>query len=136
MRKFIRHPSDIPMHYSLGDIVANKREYLKNISKGGLCFTSRESLEKGMIIKIEIPIHEPVFSATGVVVWCKKNGDYYDVGVKFTDVDSDKSLRMVEQVCYIEHYKMEVLAKEGRRLSGTQAALEWIQKFAQNFPKY
>jgi hypothetical protein len=42
---------------------------------------------------------------------------------------------MVEQVCHIEHYKNEVKRREGREISGEQAANEWIAKFAGNFPK-
>ena len=42
--------------------------------------------------------------------------------------------RMVEQVCHIEQYKHQVLKKEGRKLSGEEAALEWIQKYAPQFP--
>lgn len=41
---------------------------------------------------------------------------------------------MVEQLCHIEHYKAEVLAREGRQLDGEQAAREWIRKFAHGFP--
>ena len=135
MRKYIRHPSDIPMHYSLGKVISHRKEYLKNISKGGLCFTSKDPLPKGATISIEIPIHKPVFKAAGIVMWCRKASKGYDIGIQFTQIDSKTSLRMVEQVCYIEHYKMEVLAKEGRRLSGEEAAIEWIHKFAQSFPK-
>ena len=43
---------------------------------------------------------------------------------------------MVEQICHIEHYKSEVLAREGRHLDGEQAAREWIQKFAHGFPAF
>ena len=42
---------------------------------------------------------------------------------------------MVEQICYIEHYKREVLKNEGRILSGKDAALEWVKKNAADFPK-
>ncbi len=42
--------------------------------------------------------------------------------------------RMVEQICHIEQYKNEILKAEGRQLDSKQAALEWIQKFASEFP--
>jgi hypothetical protein len=41
----------------------------------------------------------------------------------------------VEQICHIEQYKADVLLSEGRRLNGEQAALEWIEKFARDFPQ-
>jgi hypothetical protein len=43
-------------------------------------------------------------------------------------------VRLIEQICYIEHYRQEVLISEGRKLTSEQAALEWIEKFAQDFP--
>jgi len=43
-------------------------------------------------------------------------------------------VRMIEQICYIEHYRKEVLLNEGRRITSEQAALEWIEKYAQDFP--
>ena len=44
-------------------------------------------------------------------------------------------MRMVEQVCHIEHWKKEIREKEGRELTGEQAAMEWIKKYAKDFPR-
>jgi len=133
-RLFIRHPSDIPIEISLEDVVSHKKEYLNNIGLGGLSFKSRKCLKKGTIIKIKIPLIKPVFEARGEVVWCEGKNGYYNVGVEFLDVDSAFKARMIEQICHIEHYKKEVMEKEGRTLSGEEAALEWIQKYAEQFP--
>ncbi|EGV50793.1 hypothetical protein [endosymbiont of Riftia pachyptila] len=35
MRQFIRHPSTIPIHYQLQEVVGDSKEYLRNISEGG-----------------------------------------------------------------------------------------------------
>ncbi len=134
MRKFIRHPSDMPIEYSLGDVVAHEREYLKDIGHGGLCFCSRVCLKKGSLIHIRIPLRNPVFEVDGVVAWCRK-GDYgYDVGVSFGTDKIEFGVRMTEQACHIEHYKKEILKKDGRDLSGEEAAVEWIAKNAADFP--
>jgi len=135
MRKYIRHTSDMPLEFELGDIVAHKKEYLNDVSQGGLSFRSSRYIEAGSIIKIQIPIREPMFQADGVVVWCREKNGSYDVGVIFKEFKSEYGLRMVEQVCHIEHYKKEVLEKEGRKLTGEQAAIEWISKYAKDFPK-
>ena len=135
MRKYIRHPSDMPLEYELGDIVAHKKEYLNDVSQGGLSFLSSRYIEAGSIIKIQIPIREPMFQADGVVVWCHEKNGSYDVGVKFKEFKTEYGLRMVEQVCHIEHYKKEIFKKEGRKLTGEQAAIEWISKYAKDFPK-
>ena len=134
MRQYIRHPSDIPIEYELGDIVAQKEEYLNDIGEGGISFRAKNNIETGSIIMIRIPIREPIFEEKGIVVWCQKNNNLYDVGVKFKDASSEFRLRMIEQVCHIEHYKSEILEKEGRKLSGKEAAVEWISKYAKDFP--
>lgn len=135
MRKFIRHPSDIPIEVYLEDVVSHKREYLNNVGVGGLSFKSKVYLEKETVIKVKIPLVKPVFEATGRVAWCEQADGYFNVGVEFLEVDSAFRARMVEQVCHIEHYKKEILEKEGRTLSGEEAAVEWIKKYADLFPE-
>jgi hypothetical protein len=41
---------------------------------------------------------------------------------------------MVEQVAYIESYKKQVREREGRTITGEQAAFEWIARYADSFP--
>ena len=134
MRRYIRHPSDIPIQFVLGDVVAHKKDYLTNISEGGLSFRAYTYIEPGSSILIQIPISDPTFEATGVVVWCRENSGQFDVGVKFTDMKTEFKVRMVEQVCHIEQYKKEVQEKEGRELTGEEAAMEWIRAHAADFP--
>lgn len=134
MRKYIRHPLDIPITYKLEDVASQSREYLENISEGGLSFHSKISIKKGSLILIQIPTIKPKFMAKAEVVWCRKTGEDYDVGVKFLDQETEFRARMVEQVCHIEHYRKKVLEEEGRKLSTEEAAIEWIDKFAKHFP--
>jgi len=77
----------------------------------------------------------PPFEAEGVVAWCHQRGDGFVVGVSFDDVEVSYALRMVEQLCYIEQYRIEVMTQEGRHLDLEEAAREWIQKFAHSFPQ-
>jgi hypothetical protein len=135
MRKYIRHPSDIPITYNRVNVAANQKEPLKNISLGGLCFQSQRYIEQGTVLSIQIPLTTPTFEEQGIVIWCQPGSKYYDVGVQFMNKDTSFRVRMVEQVCYIEHYKHEVLAKEDRKLSGEEAAVEWITKYAKDFPE-
>ncbi len=135
MRQFIRHPTDIPLEFQLEDIIAQHKDYLNDISEGGLSFQSNKYIETGAVINIRIPLRDPVFEAKGIVVWCRESSGRYDVGVYFQEGSSEHRLRMVEQVCHIEHYKKEILEKEGRELSGEEAAIEWIKKYAKDFPR-
>lgn len=135
MRQYIRHPFDVTIRYTVGEVVSGGDE-LKNISEGGLCFHSPEPIAAGSRIRIEIPIEEKPFVANGIVVWCRnREREGYEIGVHFDETAQDFRLRMVEQVCHIKHYQREVLAKEGRQLNNEEAAQEWIKKYARLFPR-
>lgn len=134
MRRYIRHPSDIPITYNLGEKVEHTTEQLMNICEGGLCFRSRSFIAPGTAIRLKIPVRRPAFEANGIVVRCNGTEGHYDVGVAFCDVETEFGIRMVEQICHIEHYRAEVRQREGRTITGQQAATEWIEKHASNFP--
>lgn len=134
MRQYLRHPSDIPIVYRLGDLVADRNDYLRNIGHGGLCFRSRNAVPIGANIHIEIPIVQPEFKADGIVAWCRTQGNEHEIGVRFNGVEAEYSLRMVEQVCQIEHYIRHIRDSEGRELTSEEAAVEWIEKYAAGFP--
>jgi len=135
-RKFMRHPSDVPINVEgLKQYVAHETEYLQNISHGGLAFESRHELALGQVINVSLPLVRPVFTIKGRVIWCRPNDGNYDIGVEFIEPEKIFKARMVEQVCQIEHYKREVREREGRELTGEQAALEWIKKYACDFPE-
>ncbi len=134
-RKFIRHPSDIPIDYNIEGLVENKKEYINDISSGGLSFKSKIELPKNSIINITIPITKPIYKFIARVVWCREQNNQFSIGVEFTDFGDIFKTRMVEQICHIEHYKKEIFEREGRILTGEEAALEWIKKYAAHFPK-
>ena len=134
-RHFERYNLDIPILMKLGDVVLDKTEYLNNISLGGLSFKSTVAVKDGTVIEITIPLIRPVFRTKGKVTRCDKIDDHYDIGVSFCDKADAFMIRMVEQICHIEKYKEEIVKKEGRKITGEQAALEWIRKFAKYFPK-
>jgi len=100
-----------------------------------LCFLSDKFLENNTEIVIDIPIINLEYKIKAVVAWCEKIENSYKIGVQFLDTTTKFRMRMVEQVCYIEHYKKEVLTNEGRELSNKEAAFEWISKYGKDFPK-
>jgi len=135
MRSYIRHPSDVPIEVveEEGSLQSGVPQ-LQNFSHGGLAFIAKKPQALGSIVKIRIPFVQPPFETTGTIKWCKPNEDSFEVGFEFLDEKDEFKIRMVEQICHIEHYKNEVFAKEGRKLSGHEAAVEWITKFASQFP--
>jgi hypothetical protein len=134
MRKYIRHPSDIPIEFSVEGEAVGKQS-LHDVGFGGLSFSSTERIPPGTQISISIPFVNPPFESSVVVKWCRKRGKEYDIGVAFSDPDDAFRARMIEQICHIEHYKREALTKEGRKLTGEEAASEWIKRFASKFPR-
>jgi hypothetical protein len=140
LREFIRHPSSIPV-----ELIAKEcgkeatfagTNTLNNVSIGGVSCLCSSPVEKDSVVKMTIECIDPSFEIEGRVVWSKPAGDMYEVGVQFI-VCKEKLflLRMVEQICHIEHYRNELLQKEGREISSELAATEWIEKHAANFPQ-
>jgi hypothetical protein len=111
-----------------------------NVSEGGLSFHSEDYIAPKQWLHLYIPLNENYFETDALVCWCKpisvttEHKTRYNVGVSFSDRDTAFSARMVEQVCYIEEYKKRVQNEEGRELSSDQAAAEWIEKYAEQFP--
>ncbi len=135
-RQFVRHPTDVPIEFccDLSGGAACEADCLNDVSLGGLSFQSETALETGAILEVRIPLTNPVFQIRGRVVWCRENSGSFDVGVEFLEAHRTFQARMVEQICHIEHYRIEMLEKEGRELTGEQAAIEWIGKYAADFP--
>ena len=135
-RSYVRHPSDVPLAWSLEDFAVEGTEYLKNVSEGGLAFLSTSEVSLGAMLVIQIPAVDPQVSLKGVVVWCAPcENQQFEVGVRFVDEHNHFRMRMVEQICHIEHFKNEILETEGRVISGEEAALEWISRYATDFPR-
>jgi len=135
MRSFIRHPSDIPIEYQIDTLGSGVREeHLNNISPGGLSFGSVRELRPGTLLTVRISYVQPVFEAGAQVAWCRPDGGAFRVGVAFRDMDDLFRVRMVEQICHIQQYRAEISASQGRQLDWEQAAREWIQEYAEEFP--
>ncbi|MGA2090099.1 MAG: PilZ domain-containing protein [Endomicrobiales bacterium] len=137
-RKYIRHSADMPIEIKLQDLVTHRTEYLNEISFGGLSFRSSIPVPIDTVIDIRIPLVRPVFSTTGKVVWCRPNANdktVFDIGVQFIGPKDSFKIRMLEQICHIENYKKELCKKTGQPVTGEQAALEWIRKYADKFPR-
>lgn len=134
-RAFIRHPSDIPITVKSDKLPTSELNLtLSNVSIGGLAFFSSTAFLQDSLVEININLVEPHFKVKAIVQWCFERNGSYDVGVRFIDPEDAFKARMVEQVCHIEQYKREVREKEGRKLSGEKAALEWISKYGAQFP--
>lgn len=57
-------------------------EFLQNISLGGMCINSPINIELNTILNIIIPSRPP-FKVKGKVIWTKKDGLSYKLGIQF-----------------------------------------------------
>jgi hypothetical protein len=138
IRKYIRHPTDVPIQVTL-DLVEidsddSEDETLTNVSLGGLSFNSKQPLDVGLKVSVCIPVLEEDNYLAGTVVWCEKSKNGYEIGLEFEGKKDVFRLRMIEQICHIEHYRKEIQLAEGRELNSEDAAKEWITRYAGEFP--
>jgi hypothetical protein len=138
IRKYIRHPSDVPIQVASDwtelDFDESSEQTLTNVSLGGLCFISPDPLEVLHRVRICFPILNQESFLIGNVAWCEKSDEGYEIGLEFESSKDVFRLRMIEQICHIEHYRKQVAELEGRNLSTQEAAREWISKYASDFP--
>ncbi len=134
MRQFIRHPADVPIEVRTGDQSAEATRHTYNVSLGGLAFQSDYELQPGIVVEVRFTFVRPMFETKARVVWCSAREGGFELGVEFLDPEDAFRARMVEQVCHIENYKKTVYQTEGRQLTTEEAAMEWIGKYASQFP--
>lgn len=135
MRQFIRHPVDLPIQIGTGHSRTPSAVQAHDISAGGLALHVERPVMPGAHVHIRIPYVQPAFEAEARVAWCEPSDiDGYEVGVTFLDAEVAFLARMVEQVCHIEDYRKSVSRSEGRELSAEEAATEWIDRYAAQFP--
>jgi hypothetical protein len=134
MRQFIRHPADVPIEVSPVDQGGGRPPRLVNVGLGGLAFRSHSAFRAAHVVRVRIDCVRPAFETTARVAWCRACDGEFELGLAFIDPDDAFRARMVEQVCYIEHYRREIRDTEGRELTAEEAAREWIERNAARFP--
>lgn len=127
-------PIQVELEWVGNEIDDSTDETLTNVSLGGLAFVSDQALEPSQKVKVCIPVLETENCLIGTVVWCEKTKNGYEIGLEFEGKRNVYRLRMIEQICHIEHYRKEVERVEGRELSAEAAAREWISRYAGDFP--
>jgi len=133
MRMFKRYKSNLSIDVRIDDVAVHEKDYLNDISLGGLSFKSKVPIQKNKIVEITIPLTYPVFQALGRVLWSRKEEDHYIVGVRFVIPKNELTVEAVGEICDIDEYKNEVYRKEGRILSSEDAAVEWLNAYIKEF---
>jgi len=133
-RRYIRHPSDIPIEYSVAEDNSVQAQPLADVGMGGLSFHVDAPVEIGLHLQLCIPSIRPDLKIESIVSWCEQGEQGYQVGIEFLKDQDRFTMRMVEQICHIEAYRHQILEKEGRELTAAEAAREWIGLYAEDFP--
>lgn len=133
MRRFLRHPSDMPVELVLRKQTFLPKQRLNNISLGGVACNSSRGFRRGTAVELRIPLFGDQARYPGIVAWCRKQSEDYLVGIAFIDEDTLFRARMVEQVCQIEHYRHQRELELGEHLPIEAIAREWITQHAVEF---
>ncbi|WP_394169990.1 PilZ domain-containing protein [Saccharospirillum alexandrii] len=135
VRQYIRHPAAVPLKYQCQQPTEPNPTELLDISQGGLSFITEEALEPGQIVQVSIGVGDPPFETKGQVVWCHPQDDHFVIGLRFDNLENAFAVRMVEQICHIEQYRQQ-WERQGRDLTPEEAAREWIDLHARDFPAW
>jgi hypothetical protein len=135
MREYLRHPSNIPVDVEVIEEPGVCPAQACDVSVAGLCCQVETPVKPGCDIRFRVPSLSFDYTGLGRVVWCRRRGQQYQLGIEFCSGRDAYRARMVEQVCQIEAYRQQVAENEGRLLTGEEAAAEWIDRFAADFDK-
>lgn len=141
-RRFIRHPMCFPLSYKVlpkdslrgGKAAAT---ITKNISRGGLLFSSKRPADAGALILIKIPFQAKVFHVRANVVHCNKveGTDLYDIGISFDRVNDAFKIKLIEQMYLISEYRDLRSMQLGKEMTLQKASQEWIKRYSRRFSK-
>lgn len=103
-RKYIRIEAPVVVTYKLGDKkTLTKKTVTRDFSEGGIRFPVYEKIKLGAAIElyIETPFDTMPIAASGQIVWTnalstKEGREIYDVGVKFTKMQTFDKKRMAQ----------------------------------------
>ncbi len=135
IRRHARHVTGIPIEVTVdfNHGYHAENESITNVSPGGLCFIASDYLQKNEPIQVRFPALNREQILDGKVVWCNKTTMGYEVGLEFDDPEEVEYLKMIDQIRQIENFRQDLEIREGRKLSGEQAAREWVSKYNGDF---
>ena len=133
--EFVAHPRDLPLEITLIEDQPFPHVNEERAGFVGITSFTYHPFDNGRSVRITLEEIDPNFCVSGRVVSCNEEIDGYRVSIEFPSTEECYCVRMIEQLSQIEHYRRQAKT-EGRRLNYNEAAAEWIQKFAANFPAF
>lgn len=135
-RKYYRHPISAPIKLRATSNPDSIRAQTEEVSLGGLSFLSQNRLEKGSFVDLSIPVKDKLFEIKGRVTYCveQSKGGRFRTGILFLDSPSAFRAKLAEEALEILRYRKDISRERGEEVSEEEAARQWIQRFAENFP--
>ncbi len=133
LEQYIDHPNHVPIQLETSARLPPKKT--DNRCYGGIRCRWQNRIPVGQFLRLSLPQISSDYFASVQVIWRRLVGADYELGLVFLDAQQAYQMRMLEQVCHISCYQSWIFEHEGRLLDSEQAAIEWISKFAERFPK-
>ena len=109
-----------------------------NVIEGGLLFLSKYSLKRDDLIVLKMPLKDKVFKVKARVMHVAKNaegGGLFDIGVSFYRYSDAFKVKLVEQLYFIDEYRILRSLQLGYEISMQKASEEWIKRYSKRFAR-
>lgn len=130
-RPFIDHPPQIPLHYHA---VAGAAPDKRGAAGIGIRFAGHRAVNCGCVLEVCIALNGEVHRFRGIVAAIARERSSYNICLWIRGKRQAFAARMAEQLCHIEGYRHMRTQQKGYDMGADEAALEWIERFAADFP--
>jgi c-di-GMP-binding flagellar brake protein YcgR len=108
-RRYIRHPAEISVEYSVSGTPEKLTNFTKDISFGGIRFQGHSYIEPGTVLSLRFPTIHTTYKVNGRVVWCKQKKDHVEMGVEFLDENEAYRAQLIEEISHLKSRQQEAL---------------------------
>jgi len=106
-RRYIRHPAEISVEYTVSGAQEKISNLTKDVSFGGIRFRGNSYIEPGTILKMVFPTIHREYEVAGRVVWCSQKKDYVEVGLQFLDENEAYRAQLIEEISLLKRRQQE-----------------------------
>ena len=106
-RRYIRHPAEISVEYTVSGEQEKITDLTKDISFGGIRFQGHSYIEPGTILNLVFPTIHAGYEVAGKVVWCSQKKDHVEMGVEFLDENEAYRAQLIEEICHLKSLQQE-----------------------------
>ena len=134
--RFIHHAANYPLAYRQ-IYFKHQNDATCNDDQGciGLCFETNEYIKTGTTLEISFTVHGELQKFHGTVTSAEiRENEKYEIQLWLSSKAESASLRIVEQVCYIEVYLQYQQSRQETPINRERITAEWISCYAADFP--